>query len=138
MFIQETKIQEMIKEIFEGIWGNQSMGWSVKGAVGQSGGILIVWKLGLVNLNTFLRAEVSLELMQNGKRSTFILSVFTHHATQWIRQPMGSFGEFKKTKLSMGNEWQGNFNVVKCVTEKFGKIAYMMNKWWSLVISLIK
>lgn len=50
VYLQETKCSEINKQTIEGFWGGGEFDWVAKGAVGLSGGLLIVWNSTLLKV----------------------------------------------------------------------------------------
>lgn len=87
---------------------------------------MIVWKLGSINPNYSFKGMGFIEINAEWKWINFyFIGVYSPCNLNKINL-WADLVSFKK-KLSLGNGW-GNFNVVKNVTEKFGKIAYRMNR----------
>lgn len=47
-FIQETKLKTMMEDIVKSMWGDSPVEWSSKDSQGLSGGMLIIWRKGII------------------------------------------------------------------------------------------
>ncbi|CAK8567726.1 unnamed protein product [Lathyrus sativus] len=120
-FIQETKNQSMMDEVVNSLWGNKACGWSTLDAIGQSGGILIVWRDKVICLtyNFKWTRFLGINAMWNGLNCYFV-NVYSPCGVAEKCKLWSDLIEWKN-KIPKG-EWLtgGDFNAIKTLEERRG------------------
>ncbi|CAK8560279.1 unnamed protein product [Lathyrus sativus] len=119
IFIQETKTQKMSKAIVRNMWEPIDVSWSALDACGHSGGIITIWKHGIIDSILSFRENGFIGIEAIHKCNTiFFLNIYSSCQLVEKRRTWTKIVEWKN-RLEVG-EWiiGGDFNSVKHRNER--------------------
>ncbi|XP_058776931.1 uncharacterized protein LOC131651277 [Vicia villosa] len=122
-FIQETKIRKMEEGIINSIWGKELCEWSALDSEGQSGGLVTIWKKGVIRSEFSFKAKGLLGINASWEGiNCYFLNVYSSCEIAEKRILWNQLIEWKN-KFPKG-EWiiGGDFNAIKVGSERIGRL----------------
>ncbi|XP_058742005.1 uncharacterized protein LOC131614439 [Vicia villosa] len=122
--IQETKIKEFKDFFAKSFWSEQDIGYSYSNALGASGGLLILWKEGKVEVDSSFRGDGYLGVKVKWENHWYyVCNVYSSCSSEKKKRLWEVLGSLKE-KYKDG-EWiiGGDFNAVKNRRERKGSTA---------------
>lgn len=111
-FVQETKVQQMKESMVSDMWRGQDVEWNAKEVEGQSGGILTMWRPGVIDpIFSFRRVGfIGIRAYWKGKTCYFI-NIYSYYL---IESKSAIWMELMKlkSKLELG-EWIVRMNLIQ-------------------------
>ncbi|CAK8542268.1 unnamed protein product [Lathyrus sativus] len=103
------------------LWGDPNVEWSESGACGASGGIIILWRKGILNINFSFRGVRFVDINAAWKgQDIFFVNVYSYCLSALKRRYWGDLVAIK-SRLNKGS-WivGGDFNAVSRNNERIG------------------
>ncbi|XP_058746178.1 uncharacterized protein LOC131619053 [Vicia villosa] len=123
-FIQETKIQDMNDNLVGSIWGGCNVGWSAKNSQGFSGGMLVLWKKEVIEVNFSFTGEGFLGIGATFKGvKCYFVNVYSSCNITLKRKMWEELLVLRGRWLD--GEWcvGGDFNSIRCASERVGLVS---------------
>ncbi|XP_058742067.1 uncharacterized protein LOC131614510 [Vicia villosa] len=121
-FIQESKVTRVSEGLIKSTWGYVGCNWPAKEAEGRSGGIITIWKKGVIHPISSFRGKglLGVNALWNGINCYFV-NVYSSCLASEKRELWAELLRLKD-KLEVG-EWvvRGDFNAVKSKEERRGR-----------------
>lgn len=121
-FLQETKLVSFDNAIASNFWGTKEVEWTVYDSLGGSGGMEIMWKEGLSNMNYIFRGEcfIGIGVVWKGLSYNFI-NIYASCLLDKRRKIWRELVTLKGRILN--EEWclKGDFNSISSSNERKGR-----------------
>ncbi|XP_058755280.1 uncharacterized protein LOC131628456 [Vicia villosa] len=122
VFLQETKYQSLNNNLVRGLWGSDDCEWTGKDSFGASGGLIIMWKKGIISPLFSFKTEgaVGIGAEFKGQVCFFVNVYFACHLPGKRRL----WAELVELKNKFNSGWWcvgGDFNSIRDGSERHGR-----------------